>query len=170
MRDLGAEIIVTAGMDYGDREKIVNEIASSRNMMIISTGNHLDIIEGDFDLQIFSNNAKINFIHILYFQVGYGTMALELHSQVSGDPLDAIVVPVSTGGMLAGCSLVSKEINPTCKVIAVEPKGKHLAESLKARKMLWKGPRKYLETCAEGLKSRSLIPFALLLSLLLATF
>ncbi|XP_059084949.1 uncharacterized protein LOC131881968 [Tigriopus californicus] len=134
IKDLGAEIIFTPGMNYADRERIVNEIASVRGLMIVSNGNSLDCIQG------------------------HGTMALELSSQVVGDPLDAILVPASTGGMLAGCALATKDVNPTCKIIAVEPKGKCLADSLRAKTMLWPGPRKYLETRAEGLKTQAVFP------------
>ncbi|TRY80029.1 hypothetical protein TCAL_16037 [Tigriopus californicus] len=134
MKNLGAEIIFTPGMDYGDRERITNEIALARGLLIVPSGNNLDTVEG------------------------HGTMALELNSQVGGDPLDAILVPVCTGGMLAGCALATKDVNPACKIIAVEPKGKCLADSLRAKTMLWPGPRKYLETRAEGLKTEAVFP------------
>lgn len=50
---------------------------------------------------------------------GQGTIALELLSQVEG--LDAIIVPVGGGGMLTGCSIAAKALNPNIKVYAAEP-------------------------------------------------
>lgn len=44
---------------------------------------------------------------------------LELLSQVRD--LDAIIVPVGGGGMLTGCSIAAKSLNPTIKVFAAEP-------------------------------------------------
>ena len=39
--------------------------------------------------------------------------------QVAG--LDAVVVPVSGGGMSAGIALATKAINPSCKIILTAP-------------------------------------------------
>lgn len=50
---------------------------------------------------------------------GQGTIALELLSQVKD--LDAIIVPVGGGGMLTGCSIAAKSLNPNIKVYAAEP-------------------------------------------------
>lgn len=50
---------------------------------------------------------------------GQGTIALELLSQVQN--LDAIIVPVGGGGMLTGCSIAAKSLNPAIKVYAAEP-------------------------------------------------
>ena len=50
---------------------------------------------------------------------GQSTIALELHEQVAG--LDAIVVPVSGGGMSSGIALATKAMNPSCKVILTAP-------------------------------------------------
>ncbi|KAI9483528.1 MAG: tryptophan synthase beta subunit-like PLP-dependent enzyme [Benjaminiella poitrasii] len=50
---------------------------------------------------------------------GQGTIAVELLSQVND--LDAIIVPVGGGGMLTGCSIAAKALNPKIKVFAAEP-------------------------------------------------
>ncbi|EIE77707.1 hypothetical protein G6F46_004764 [Rhizopus delemar] len=50
---------------------------------------------------------------------GQGTIALELLSQV--EDLDAIVVPVGGGGMLTGCAVAAKSLNPNIKIFAAEP-------------------------------------------------
>ena len=82
---------------------------------------------------------------------GQGTLALELFAQ-AGD-LDALVVPLNGGGMLAGCAVAARAVNPRCRVVAVEPEGKELAESLRAGERLWPtDPPRYLKTKAEGIK------------------
>jgi threonine dehydratase len=50
---------------------------------------------------------------------GQGTAALELLDQVAD--LDAIVVPVSGGGLIAGCAIAAKSLRPQVRVIGVEP-------------------------------------------------
>ncbi|CAN5579862.1 threonine ammonia-lyase [soil metagenome] len=54
---------------------------------------------------------------------GQGTAGLEIVAQVPD--LDAVVVPVGGGGLLAGVSLAVKTLKPEAKVIAVE--GDHVA-------------------------------------------
>ncbi len=62
---------------------------------------------------------------------GQGTVALELLDEVA--ELDAIVVPVSGGGLIAGCATVVKALRPSCRVIGVEPAaGDDTARSLAA--------------------------------------
>lgn len=51
---------------------------------------------------------------------GQGTVGYEIMEDIEG--LDAIVVPLGGGGLLAGISIAVKEINPKIKVIGVEPK------------------------------------------------
>ncbi len=50
---------------------------------------------------------------------GQGTAALELHEQVGS--LDALVVPMSGGGLMAGCASAIRQLDPTCELIGVEP-------------------------------------------------
>lgn len=52
---------------------------------------------------------------------GQGTVALELLEQVQGSRLDALVVPVGGGGLIAGCAIVVKALSPHTRVIGVEP-------------------------------------------------
>jgi threonine dehydratase len=52
---------------------------------------------------------------------GQGTAVLELLDQAPD--LDAIVVPVGGGGLLAGTAIAAKAINPDIEVIAAEPAG-----------------------------------------------
>lgn len=50
---------------------------------------------------------------------GQGTVALELHEQVG--PLDVLVVPMSGGGLMAGCASAISQLDPGCEIIGVEP-------------------------------------------------
>lgn len=52
---------------------------------------------------------------------GQGTVAIEVLEAVAD--LDAILVPVGGGGLLAGVATVVKSINPKIEVIGVEPAG-----------------------------------------------
>ena len=60
---------------------------------------------------------------------GQGTIGLEMMDQVS--ELDAIIVPTSGGGMLAG--IAAAVVPSGIKVFAVEPQGKRLGEALKSK-------------------------------------
>ena len=50
---------------------------------------------------------------------GQGTAALELHDQVGA--LDVLVVPMSGGGLMAGCGSAMRQLCPGCELIGVEP-------------------------------------------------
>jgi threo-3-hydroxy-L-aspartate ammonia-lyase len=50
---------------------------------------------------------------------GQGTVALELLEEAAD--LDVLLVPVSGGGLIAGCSTVVKALRPRIRVIGVEP-------------------------------------------------
>lgn len=52
---------------------------------------------------------------------GTATVGLELMQQVPG--LDAVVVPVGGGGLLAGMASAVRQLNPQCAVYGVEPFG-----------------------------------------------
>ncbi len=53
--------------------------------------------------------------------LGTATVGLELHEQVPD--LDAVIVPIGGGGLIAGISCYTKQLNPGIKVYGVEPEG-----------------------------------------------
>lgn len=55
----------------------------------------------------------------LMVMAGQGTVALELIEDAG--PLDALVVPVSGGGLIAGCGIAAKALVPDIELIGVEP-------------------------------------------------
>ena len=93
-RDMGATVI-TYDRKTGDREEIGRKIAAETGATLIPPYDHPWTIAGQ------------------------GTLALELLDEV--DNLDALLVCLGGGGMLAGCALIAKEINPAIRVFGVEP-------------------------------------------------
>ncbi len=93
-RELGANVIL-----HGDgfAEAAVFALQLSR-------------VEGRTFIHPFEDEAVI---------AGQGTLALEVLDQVAD--LDAIVVPVGGGGLLAGVATVVKSLRPEVQIIAVEP-------------------------------------------------
>jgi threonine dehydratase len=56
--------------------------------------------------------------------IGQGTAALELHQQIAAQhepELDVLVVPMSGGGLMAGCGSAMSALVPDCELIGVEP-------------------------------------------------
>lgn len=85
---------------------------------------------------------------------GQGTIALELLEQVP--QLDAVIVPVSGGGMISGIATAVHGLRPEVKVFAAEPLGANgMADVLasKAAGRLVELPSKPL-TIADGLQGR----------------
>ena len=62
--------------------------------------------------------------------------------------LDIVLVPISGGGMAAGVAVAVKAVRPQCKVMAVEPEGKCLKDSLRAKRRLWSDPPGLVNTKA----------------------
>ncbi|XP_037070320.1 probable serine racemase [Pollicipes pollicipes] len=89
---------------------------------------------------------------------GQGTIALEMLQQVPD--MDAILVAVSGGGMIAGIATVVTELRPECKVLAVEPDGKQLEPCLRAGRPLWPDPPRMLRTLADGCRLQQCSPRA----------
>ena len=82
---------------------------------------------------------------------GQGTVALELIADT--DPIDVLVVPVSGGGLIAGCATIARELHPTIQIVGVEPEsGDDTARSFAA------GHRVHIpvpRTIADGLQAET---------------
>ncbi|XP_037045209.1 serine racemase-like [Bradysia coprophila] len=100
-----------------------------------------------------------------YVIAGQGTIAVEFLEQIKN--LDAILVPVSGGGLISGISLYAKHINPKIRVFACVPEGKMLQECLREEKRLWPNPPKFLQTKCEAcrLQQCGTITFPIMCSL-----
>ena len=80
---------------------------------------------------------------------GQGTVALELLDEAP--ELDLIVVPISGGGLIAGCATAAKALRPGIRVVGVEPE-----EGDDTRRSLAAGKRVRIDvphTIADGLQS-----------------
>jgi threonine dehydratase len=93
-RDMGAEVITYDRLKES-REEIGRRIAEERGATLIPPFDHEWIIAGQ------------------------GTLALELMEEAPD--LDALLVCLGGGGMLSGCALIAKEINPAIRIFGVEP-------------------------------------------------
>ncbi|TDD42604.1 threo-3-hydroxy-L-aspartate ammonia-lyase [Nonomuraea terrae] len=102
----GAEI-VTYDRYTGDRVAIGQALAAERGLALIPPYEHPHVIAGQ------------------------GTAALELIEEV--DELDALVVPVGGGGLIAGSATAAKGLLPGITVVGVEPEaGDDTKRSLEA--------------------------------------
>jgi threo-3-hydroxy-L-aspartate ammonia-lyase len=80
---------------------------------------------------------------------GQGTVALELLAQAP--ELDLLLVPVSGGGLVAGCATAAKAIRPGIRVMGVEPEAGD-----DTRRSLERGERVHIDvprTIADGLQA-----------------
>ncbi len=78
---------------------------------------------------------------------GQGTIALEILEDASD--VEAIIVPVGGGGLIAGVAIAAKAVNPNIKVYGVEPEASPtMSEALRAGRLL---EIEEQETIADGL-------------------
>jgi len=77
------------------REAIAKELQQQHGYTMIPPFDHLDVLTGQ------------------------GTSALELGEQANG--LDLLLAPCGGGGLLSGCAIAAKGLNPECRVVGVEP-------------------------------------------------
>jgi threonine dehydratase len=93
-RGYGAEV-VTYDRYSQDRDQLGRELAESRGLTLVPPYEHPLVMSGQ------------------------GTVALELLEQSPG--LDALLVPVGGGGLMAGCATAAKALAPGIEMIGVEP-------------------------------------------------
>jgi threonine dehydratase len=77
------------------REELAAEIAEARDLTLIPSFDHPDVIAGQ------------------------GTAGLELLGAV--EDLDLLLVCCGGGGLLSGCALAAEQVQPDCRVVGVEP-------------------------------------------------
>ncbi|XP_076283134.1 serine racemase isoform X2 [Lasioglossum baleicum] len=92
-RQYGAKVIVE-GRDMGEAKRIALKYSKDEGMVYINGYDHPDIMAGQ------------------------GTLGLEIVEQVPD--IDAIVVPVGGGGLIAGVALAAKTLHPNITIIGVE--------------------------------------------------
>jgi threonine dehydratase len=80
---------------------------------------------------------------------GHGTLGLEMLGEIAD--LDAVIVPVGGGGLIAGVATAAKAINPAIQVIGCQSTAScAMARSLEENRVYTTFPSK--ETIAEGLE------------------
>lgn len=90
----GAEVVLYDRYSQS-REEIGQRLATERGMTLIPPFDHPDVIAGQ------------------------GTAAKELFEDAG--PMDMLISPLGGGGLLAGCAIAARALNPDCVVIGVEP-------------------------------------------------
>ncbi len=110
------------------REALASKIQSEEGLTLIPPFDHPDVIAGQ------------------------GTAALELFDQAG--PLDMLLTPCGGGGLLSGSAIAAKGVNPSCKVMGVEPElGDDATRSFKTKTLQSvKNPA----TIADGTRTPSL--------------
>jgi threonine dehydratase len=80
-----------------------------------------DYAEAFTEAQRLSQERRLTFLHAFNdptIIAGQGTIGLELYEQ--NPQLDAVIVPVGGGGLIAGIALVLKVLNPRIRIIGVQ--------------------------------------------------
>lgn len=93
-RKFGANVIIH-GANIGEARERALEIGKEKGFQYINGYDHPNIL------------------------AGAGTMGLEIIEQVPD--VEAFVVPVGGGGLIAGCAVALKTMNPNIQIIGVEP-------------------------------------------------
>ena len=125
-RGYGAEVVT-----YGkgeSRDEIAIKLSQEKGLALIPPYDHPHIVAGQ------------------------GTAAKELIEDAG--PLDVLLVPCGGGGLLSGCAIAAKHLNPKCRVIGVEPAaGDDATRSFKTKTLQTvKDP----DTIADGARTPSL--------------
>jgi threo-3-hydroxy-L-aspartate ammonia-lyase len=103
-RGYGAEVI-TYDRYKEDRIAIGQKLANERGMTLIPPYDHAHVMAGQ------------------------GTAALELLQEVG--QMDTLLVCLGGGGLISGCAVAAKHLNPNVKVIGVEPEAGNDAQQSK---------------------------------------
>ncbi len=108
VKSYGATVILH-GDNYDDAQTYATQLAHKQNLTFIHPFDDIDVIAGQ------------------------GTIGLEILSQLKN--IDYIFIAVGGGGLIAGISNYIKSINPSIKIIAVEPENSNcLEQALKHNK------------------------------------
>lgn len=93
-RSYGAEVILT-GDNFDEALNAALEYGEKSGATFVHPYNNFDIIAGQ------------------------GTVGLEIFDQL--EKIDAVLVPIGGGGLISGIAVALKQLNPSIKIIGVEP-------------------------------------------------
>jgi threonine dehydratase len=130
--DAGSEVVLYDRYTQ-DREAIGRQLASERGMTLIPPFDHPHVMAGQ------------------------GTAGLELMEQVAeltgGGTLDVLLVCVGGGGLIAGCAVAARHLNPGIRVIGVEPEAGNDTQQSLARGAIVRIPTP--RTIADGAQTEA---------------
>ena len=127
-RELGAEVVL---VPVAEREIEAQALVDKHGANLIPPYDHPDVIAGQ------------------------GTVGLEIVEAAAarGIPLDAVLVPISGGGLISGVATAVKTLSPTTKVVGVEPElAAHAADSLRTGELVGWTTEDSNRTIADGLR------------------
>ncbi len=108
----------------------------------------------------FGKENNFDFVHPFTDEevmAGQGTVALEMFKEI--EDLDALIVPVGGGGLIAGMSVVFKALKPDTKIIAVSAQGAPaMKNSFDAKRAI---DTTSVRTIADGIAVRDTSPVTL---------
>jgi threonine dehydratase len=105
-RRYGAEVILCPN-DFDARWRTLFALEAERGILPINTFEYQDVI------------------------TGHGTIGLEIAEDLPD--VDTVMVPVSSGGLIAGIATAVKELRPSARVIGIQPAGSHAVHTSFAR-------------------------------------
>ena len=123
-KDYGAEVVL-CGNNPGDRAKMAEELVQKYSYKLIHPFDDYRVI------------------------FGAGTTAFELINTVKR--LDLLLVPVGGGGLISGCSIAAKGLDPRIKVVGVEPK--NADDAYRSFQLGERVPVENPNTIADGLRT-----------------
>ena len=97
-RAYGAEVILCPN-DFDARWKTLFDLEPQRGIRAINTFESIDVVRG------------------------HGTIGLEMLEDLPD--VDTVLIPVSSGGLIAGVATAIKEMRPNVRVVGVQPEGSH---------------------------------------------
>ena len=149
IRGYGAELQFCKP-DVEARSNAMEAIARDRNWISIPPYNHDDVMAGQGSL-------AWEFCEQMEEMLEQGIINLKPGENPSGlSILDAILVPVSGGGMAAGVAVAMSHLSPDTKIFLVAPEGKGLDESLRHGSQSSSIPQGPLDTICDGMRTRRL--------------
>jgi threonine dehydratase len=95
-RRYGAEIVL-CGDNFEERWRVLDQLQAERGLAAINTFESEDVV------------------------AGHGTLGLEILDDLP--EVDTVLIPVSSGGLIAGVATALKERRPGVRVIGVQPEG-----------------------------------------------
>jgi threonine dehydratase len=95
-RRYGAEVVLCPNV-FEERWHTLDRLEAERGMKAINTFEEPDVV------------------------IGHGTIGLEMVEALHD--VDTVLVPVSSGGLIAGVATAVKELRPSARIIGVQPEG-----------------------------------------------